>query len=121
LITQNVVDLACPISTHFRTFFLLPTTSICWLSPARVRAMFFSLYALHSTSYESVSNVLMRTPRRSRVVMRHEGLRAVTPLKSVMSKPISTLSVFRHSLSSTSRMLKCNYSFSSLPTLGKHC
>jgi len=51
---------------------------------------------------------LMRTPQRSRVVIRHDGLRAVIPLNRVTSKPISTFSVFKYSPSRTSRMLKSN-------------
>lgn len=49
---------------------------------------------------------LMRTPQRSMVVMRQDGLRAVTPLNRLTSKPISMFSVFTHSPSRTSRILK---------------
>lgn len=53
-------------------------------------------------------NLLMRMPRRSRVVKRQDGLRAVTPLKRATSKLISTVSTSKNSPCRTSWMLKSN-------------
>ena len=58
----------------------------------------------HAINYRR--DLLMRTPQRSRVVIRQWDVRAVRPLNSVTSNSISMFRVFIHSPSRTSRMLK---------------